>query len=646
MLTALPAAPVTAARAPVVRTAAGSLGTGRPIDVALHVNALAVSGSTVYGGDVLYGVVRAFDTAGRRTWVVAGTGNGTVRGVDGVATRVATGAPSALAVAPSGALVVAGGGYVQRVDRTGRLTVLAGGGTLTGPLVEGAAARGVLLQQVRGAAVAPDGTVYVSDTPGNRVLAFSPDGRTRVVAGTGVAGFSPPGVPARALTLDRPHGLALTRAGDLLVADTDNNRVVRIDPLGISHPFAATGPRAGTTGDGGPAALAELDSPTGLALTPGGDLLVSTRSAVRRVRGDGTIAAFHRTGAFAIAVASNGDLYYSSGPDIEVRRVAGRTGLFAGRGVPHGVVRSGDPLRIQSYRPSGVAVHGGALLWADGNARAWRAQGRRAQLITSNDRPFWDPGSPDPDGWQLLLSTSGIAVGSTGRVYVTDRENNKVYVLTARGRRHLAGRNHICTPADDPDDIGDGGPARDARLCEPAGIAVRGGVVYIADRGHRRVRAIDPNGRIRTVAAGLAWPLDVTAGPDGALYVADTDNHVVRRVDRNGAVRTIAGTAGTGGYAGDGGAATAARLNLPGAVAVAADGTVFVADTGNSVIRRIDRKGVVTTFAGNGRDEYSGDGGAARSAGFGCPGDLAIDDAARKLYVADTCNHRVRVVSF
>jgi trimeric autotransporter adhesin len=143
--------------------------------------------------------------------------------------------------------------------------------------------------------------------------------------------------------------------------------------------------------------------------------------------------------------------------------------------------------------------------------------------------------------------------------------------------------------------------------------------------------------------AQLQSPLGVARDKTGSLYVADTDNHVVRRISTAGEISTIAGT-GTAGFSGDGGAATAAQLNAPSAVAVSPAGDIYIADQGNHRIRRIGPAGVISTFAGTGTAGFAGDLGPAASAGLSSPAGVAVDPW-RNVIVADTGNHRIRRVT-
>jgi sugar lactone lactonase YvrE len=194
--------------------------------------------------------------------------------------------------------------------------------------------------------------------------------------------------------------------------------------------------------------------------------------------------------------------------------------------------------------------------------------------------------------------------------------------------------------------------------------------MYIADSKNNRVRKVDPAGIITTFAGSsevrpgvsgdggpavkaYLWdPMDVAIGPDGAIYIAESGNHRIRKVDRNGIITTVAGSGPGGkksaGYSGDGGAATKARLRHCKGVTVAADGTIYIADTGNHCVRKVDRRGVITTVAGSraGGDKaagYSGDGGPATKARLCWPQGLALG-ADGSLYIADMCNGRIRKV--
>jgi sugar lactone lactonase YvrE len=206
-------------------------------------------------------------------------------------------------------------------------------------------------------------------------------------------------------------------------------------------------------------------------------------------------------------------------------------------------------------------------------------------------------------------------------------------------------------------DDGDTGPALQAHFTQLANLAIgKDGTIFVSDDKAHRVRAIR-NGKVEAVAGSsgiagyrgdgelatkalLAEPQALALDGDGRLYLADSANHVIRRIDAEGIIATIAGT-GKKGLSGDGGEATQALLNRPRGVAIAPDGTVYLADSGNHRIRRIDRDGIITTVAGTTRGA-SGDGGSATLAQLDGPNYLEVSDD--RILITDQRNHRARVI--
>ena len=206
---------------------------------------------------------------------------------------------------------------------------------------------------------------------------------------------------------------------------------------------------------------------------------------------------------------------------------------------------------------------------------------------------------------------------------------------------------------------GDGGPAPSAQLWTPGGVAPDGaGNLYIADTKNNRVRKVLASGFILTAAgngiaglgaenqyapiAPLNQPHSVAADATGAIYIADTGNHRVVRLTPAGTLVTVAGN-GSPGSAGDNGRAALAQLNAPAAIAFDPRGNLYIADTFNHLIRKVTPAGFITTVAGNGAAGFSGDGGPATSATLNFPAGVAVDSAG-VIYIADTWNHRIRMV--
>ena len=265
-------------------------------------------------------------------------------------------------------------------------------------------------------------------------------------------------------------------------------------------------------------------------------------------------------------------------------------------------------------------------------------------------------GGPLPQA--LLYEPQGIVLDVDGAIFLADRLHHRIRRITSGGQVSTVAGLGV------PGDSGDAGRAVDARLNRPSDVAfdnMRN--LYIADASNHRVRKVSVSGVITTVAgtgadgsegdggpavdAQLGLIEGIALDPLGNLYIADTTNHRVRKVDLAGRITTIAGT-GEAGLSGDGGPATAGKLDSPTGVAVGRPGTaragaVFIADHGNNRIRMV-KDGVITTLAGNGTDGVAGDGGGAASAEIGRPRKVMLDQGAN-LYVSQETGSRVRRIN-
>jgi uncharacterized protein (TIGR03437 family) len=252
-----------------------------------------------------------------------------------------------------------------------------------------------------------------------------------------------------------------------------------------------------------------------------------------------------------------------------------------------------------------------------------------------------------------LSWASGVATDSSGNVYIGDYNNYRLRVVNAAGTiSTIAGSG--------TGSFGNGGPATSAGVNWPTGVALdSSGNLYVAETAGMMIRKVTPGGTISTAAgagtagytgdggaataAQLKNPQGVAVDSSGNLYLADTSNNVIRKVTAAGTISTVAGT-GAAGFSGDGGAATGARLNQPGSVAVDSAGNLYIADSVNYRIRKVTTDGRISTIAGNGSRAYSGDGGPATSASISYPYNIALD-AGGNLYIADYNNHRIRKVT-
>jgi len=299
---------------------------------------------------------------------------------------------------------------------------------------------------------------------------------------------------------------------------------------------------------------------------------------------------------------------------------------------------------------------GGSILYmGDGSRRTSSSVPLTTITTVAGTGNFGYSGDGGPATEAGLSEPKGIAVDAAGNLFIADSGNRRVRRVDATtGIITTAAGNGIVGYS------GDGGPATSATLGNPSLISVdAAGNLFIADSGNHRVRRVDATTGIITTVAGngilgyfgdgglataasVAGPQGVAVDAAGNLFIADSGNHRVRRVDATtGIITTVAGD-GMGGYSGDGGPATAAKLRSPAGSAVDAAGNLFIA--GGDRVRRVDATtGIITTVAGNGIEGYAGDGGPATSAKFDNPTGIVID-AAGNLFIADSSNGSVRRV--
>jgi uncharacterized protein (TIGR03437 family) len=253
-----------------------------------------------------------------------------------------------------------------------------------------------------------------------------------------------------------------------------------------------------------------------------------------------------------------------------------------------------------------------------------------------------------------LFHPTGIAWHPNGALILADQGNNRIRQISSSGIiTTIAGNGLHAFYAPQI-------PATSSGLDWPTAVAVdAAGVIYFSELHSGRVARIGPDGRLATVAGSgipgfngdagpatnirLSNPTGIALDSNGALYIADQGNHRIRKVTPDGSLTTIAG--GAAGFAGDGGAATAARLDRPADVKLDGCGNLFVADMNNHRVRRIDPSGVITTVAGDGVPLRGSDGVPAGTSSLSLPSGLVVDSAG-DVFVVDWGNYLVRRITF
>jgi sugar lactone lactonase YvrE len=321
---------------------------------------------------------------------------------------------------------------------------------------------------------------------------------------------------------------------------------------------------------------------------------------------------------------------------------------FAGEGAPALETSLYFPIDVK-FDPQGRAL---VIDWNNQRLRRLDTDGHlRTIMGTGLEGPVLE-GAP---GLQTTMHhTYSMCLDAAGDIYLAGNHQPLILQLDTQGIVH------IVAGGGETGFAGDGGDAKQAKFRAPCGVAVAPGgrPIYVADTGNERLRLIDVAGVVTTLAgsdsgyAGDGGPAaqakfrrpyrvryDATTGD---VYVCDSDNHAVRRIDAGGTITTVAGT-GLHGFSGDGGPATQAQLYVPQDVAIAPDGVLYIADTGNHRIRRIDAGGTITSVAGMGTAGFSGDGGPATQARLDSPASVTLDSHGN-LWIADSFNNRIRVV--
>lgn len=753
----------------------GYSGDGGPAGLAQLTNPYGVAvdaSGNYYIADTINNVIRVVNTqttvitvAGVQVQpgdiaTVAGNGQAGFSGDNGPATTAELDDPFAVAVDGSGDIFISdiGSDVIRMVSSSGTITTFAGTSTNAGGCDftnsysgDGGPATQAQMACPYGVAVDASGNVYIADTFNNVVRMVNTSGVINTVAGNGTGygqgcgsgAYSGDGGSATSAELNCPFGVAVDAAGNFYINDTYNNaiRVVNTQTSAISianvqiqpgdiNTVAGNG-TAGYSGDNGPSTQAQVAFPWRSSVDSQGNIFIADTGnyVVREVNVGGTISTYAGDNSYGfsgdggpanqaqlswvggIAVTAVGNVYIADTSNDIIRMATPGGGMSQDFGQVALGSNNNQFVQILFHAPITINA-----VQAGGDFIVRPGCGDCESIHRQNTRNFDVAELHLPQSLsRLIQKQESNRVRSKVQFHHDTQPNSCVgtyqqgsvcfllvrFTPTQPGYRTvpviftdsnsvqhsigLTGTGVGSTLAFTPGMIsfaagdgtfgysGDGGPALNAELAEPLGTVRDGaGNLYIADGRNNVIRKVDTSGNIWTIAgngtagysgdggpatsAQLAFPFGLSMDSGGNLYIADIMNSVIRKVDVNGIITTVAGN-GTTGYTGDGGLASSAELDNPVGVVVDNAGDIYIADTFNNVIRKVNPFGIISTVAGNGfgagtggwdsmdgQGGYSGDGGPATQAEFFVPFGVALDTAGN-IYISDSQNSLIRKVN-
>ncbi len=647
-------------------------------------------------------------------------------------TSVPLGDPWPVNVAPDGTVYF---GYSATIysfsPTTGTMRRVAGDGVV-GNSGDGGLATAARFFRLSGLATDGAGNLYVSDFNAHVIRKIARNGTISTIAGTGTRGSSADNVPARKAAINGPIFVSATPAGVVYVCDYYNGVVRKIQNGLIStvrgtegsYPLAAAMDRNGnlyyiddsyewtgrypknilmklTPGSTTPVHVADLNTFSAaegmsfdrlgniytadyrnhviLQISPAGVVaVVAGKPGVRQESADG-VASTNATlnEPWDVAVSSNGTIYFTEGQTHSIRsfRIGGVLQTVAGN---RGVGDGGSAIQpVFNYRRQGSVVDSAGNIYIAADFRIRKVTARTGIISTIAGSNI--PATSILGGYSTVANIgvpSRMVISSVGDLFFTDQIYNAIYRLDLS-----SGLISLIAGTGGYGNAGDGGPALQATLSRPSALAIDGnGNLYFSPlcnlqmdtlytystdflpAGAPKIRKINAyDGTISTVVgsgvtgysgdgglatgANMNCPSGIAIDAQNNIFIADSNNHVVRKVDgTTGLISAIAGTGQSSGYSGDGGLATLSKLSYPQDVAVDSKGNVYISDFGNNVIRKVSAAGFISTIAGTGVGGFGGDGGPASKALLNGPKSLTLDSAGN-LYVDEAYNFRIRKIS-
>lgn len=597
--------------------------------------------------------VRKVDTNGNIS-TIAGNGTAGFSGDGGPATQASINLPSGVTSDSKGNLYISdrSNNRIRKVDTNGTISTYAGNGN-EGYVGDNGPALKATLDKPFGITMDPKDNLIIADRGNNRIRKVTPNGIITTIGGDGGFYFIGDNGPAYRASVAGPTGVALDSKGNLFIADNYNNRVRVIDNLGMIRTFAGTGTQE-YNGDSEVARETNLRKPFAIAIDQNDNLIVADRShyrirridpqgsKVETVAGDG-VKMFGGDGGPAtgarlnfphgIVVDKNDNVIFADKAHFRIRKIApdGIINTIAGNGI-RGNIGDGGPALEASVYPTYLSQNKkGEIYFMSPSGfvsivRKLKVDGTIELALSTSDREYQKGvstgkhvGASSQSDIVAITQFSDILPDGKGNLIIADRINHQLRKFDASGKfTTIAGTGESGY-------YGDGGPATEAAFRDPRTLEMdKDGNIYVGDAANNVIRKIDKNGIITTVAgntrfedsgdggpaikAGIKSIDDIVISPSGEMHIVESGTHAVRKIAKDGTISTVVGRPGIQGYFGDGGPATKAMLKTPTCLAFDSKGNMYITDMGNNRIRKVDNKGIITTFAGSGHFGWANEG--------------------------------------
>ncbi len=461
----------------------------------------------------------------------------------------------------SDATVGSGENVIRKIDKNGIITTVVGDGS-SGYTGDGGLATSAQINKPRGLIFDSSGILYFSDSGNNVLRTVNKDGVINTIAGKGIAGFSGDNGQALVAEINNPDDIIIDDSGNIIFYDVGNGRIRKIDTSGVISTIAGTNIY---NGERILASTARSNLPRNPAFDKHGNLFVAEQQGhrIRKIDRNGIIT----------TVAGNGNEGFSGDGGSAIEAMISNPRAVAVDDTGNIYISDVGNIRIRKVDTNGIIT-----TYAGTGESGYSGDGSAATLAK-------------------ISFPYQLAIDKNSNIYFAEYGNDVIRKVDTNGIISTVAGNGTYGYS------GDGSAATSAQLKSPLGVAF---------------------------------------DSEDNMYIGDYDNNVIRKVDSNGIISTVAGT-GTAGYSGDGGMATSANLYRPTALTVDLSGNIYFCDTYNEVVRRISKNGIISTIAGTGTQGYSGNGGAATSAKLYRPYGIAVD-SLNNIYITDSWNYVIRKI--